>query len=328
MIKKFLLLVLSFIFGGVIFSWIIQTVGWEEIQSIFSAIHVWQIATLFLIYLLVPILEGYRWKEILKTQKKKISFKDSSQLGIIAFAINFLFPALFGLTEFFRGYFLKRKKDYLVTKISSSIVIDRIVGWTVNIIIIVVSVFLFFYQTNAIPHDLLINISWFFGFFTICLAVFYFKVFNKSSIVRIFYRFLNSDMRVASQEIEKDVFGFFNLPGRKMIKPFLISAVKDLIMVITIWLLMFFLEIKISFLAALFILGFTYLIVVIPLPASLGTHEAIQIFVFSSLGLKSSSAVAFAMLLRGAGVLISLLGFVLFFRIGGSFLKKYFYDTD
>ena len=278
--KKSLLFILSFLLGGGIFAWIIRLVGWDEIQSTFFTLSIWQISLVFVLYLLIPLLEGLRWKEILKTQNKEISLKDSCKLGVIGFSINFLFPILFGATDFFRGYYLKEKKKYSGIKVSSSIIIDRIIGWTVNVLLIVLGVFWFFYKTRTIPDNLLIYVSWFFLFFIISLIFFYFRVLNKKSIVEIFYKFFNEKAKNISQEVEKDVFIFFNLSKKKAIKPFLISLVKDLIMMLIIWLLMMFLQVRISLLSAFFILAFTYLIIIIPLPASLGSHEVIQIFIF------------------------------------------------
>ena len=60
----------------------------------------------------------------------------------------------------------------------------------------------------------------------------------------------------------------------------------------------------------------------IPLPTSLGSHEAIQTFAFNSLGLGASTAAAFTMIIRGAELIFALAGIAFFLRLGIGLLKK------
>ena len=54
----------------------------------------------------------------------------------------------------------------------------------------------------------------------------------------------------------------------------------------------------------------------VPIPADLGAHEAIQVFSFNALGLGQSLAPAFAMIQRGAELVFAFLGIALFFKLG------------
>ena len=94
------------------------------------------------------------------------------------------------------------------------------------------------------------------------------------------------------------------------------------------WILIIFLSKKIDILSALSVLGFTYLAAMIPLPAALGSHESIQTFAFNSLGLASSTAAAFTMIIRGAELLLAFLVLAMLFKVGVSFIKNLlFKDT-
>ncbi len=87
--KRFLLLIFSFLLGASLFILVVQSVGWQAIKEVFFVINTQQILMLFLLSLLVPLIEGLRWREILKVEIKKISFKISNLL------INY-FPKLKG----------------------------------------------------------------------------------------------------------------------------------------------------------------------------------------------------------------------------------------
>jgi uncharacterized membrane protein YbhN (UPF0104 family) len=64
----------------------------------------------------------------------------------------------------------------------------------------------------------------------------------------------------------------------------------------------------------------------IPIPTSLGSHEAIQTFAFNALGLGASSATAFTMIIRAAELLLALVGIIFFFRLGAIVLKDFLFE--
>ncbi len=100
-----------------------------------------------------------------------------------------------------------------------------------------------------------------------------------------------------------------------------LSFLRAAVMYVRTWLLIVFLLGKgIGLLPALSILGFSYLAVMIPIPAALGSHEAIQTFAFNSLGLGASSATAFTMIIRGAELIIALAGIMILFKFGIGFI--------
>jgi len=117
-------------------------------------------------------------------------------------------------------------------------------------------------------------------------------------------------------ETEKEIFDFFKPKRKSMWKGFGLSFLRAAAMYLRAWLLILFLGKSISALPALSILGFTYLAAMIPIPTALGSHEAIQIFAFNSLGLGLSTATAFTMIIRGAELIIALVGVVILYRLG------------
>jgi len=326
--KGFLLLTLSFLIGVGVFAWVISFVGWESIQKIFFAINVWQVLILFVLSISIPLIEGIRWREVLKTTNKEISVFDSSKLGISSFSINFFAPILFGLAEFFRGYFIKQKKNYSSLEIASSIIIDRIIGWTIDAIFVVFGIVLFFYNSRIAPNDLLLKIGIVFSFFVIVLLFFYSRALKNISIIKFIYKLFNREAGKKSLDVEEGVFKFFRLPVKNTFKPFLLSFIKDSIMSFKFWLLILFLGNSISLISTISIVAFTYLAIIIPVPATLGSYEIIQLFAFNSLGMKSSMAIAFTMIDRGLSFLVAIFGGIFILRIGDVLLKKYFIEKD
>jgi len=324
--KRFLFLILSSLFGVGLFAWVVQSVGWQAIKKVFFVVNTWQILILSFLGLLIVLLEGFRWKEILKMEDKNISFIDFFKLGVASFSITFFVPILFGSAEFLRGYFLKQKKNYSGLEITSSIIIDRIVGWTVDVLFVVLGVIFFFYNTREYPNDLFVKIGLVFLFLLFCLTFFYFRALKNISIVKIFHKIFNNELGDKSLEIENGVFNFFRLPKRKIAKPFILSLIKNLIICFKAWLLILFLGETIPFMFSVSIVAFTQLAIIVPVPATLGSHEIMQVFAFNSLGLDSSIAVAFTMIDRGVSFLVALVGVIFLFKIGGNFLKKYFIE--
>jgi uncharacterized membrane protein YbhN (UPF0104 family) len=178
---------------------------------------------------------------------------------------------------------------------------------------------LFFLLTIGLPPmKLAIIFGGVFLLFAAVIIFFYFKSFKRESMVRFFVKNGNRQLL----EIEKEIFNFFRPKKLLMWKAFLLSFFRATIMFSRTWLLIIFLGKSIGALPALSILGFTYLAVMIPIPTALGSHEAIQIFAFNSLGLGASTATAFTMIIRGAELIVALAGIIILFRLGIILIKN------
>ena len=326
--KKFFLFLISLFIGIGIFLWIGKTVGWQEIGSaflLFTGTH--GIIILFLTFL-VLLIGNRKWQEILKAQNVEISFFELFKAFLAGFSVMFLAPVLIWAGEILRGYVIRRKNKIAWTKIMASVFIDRVLEWTINLIVIVLGSFYFLYKIGLPSRNLLIIFGSVFLAFLLAISYFYFKVSKKESIVRFLFKI--SGFQKHSQnnllfEAEKEIFNFFKWENEFMKKSFLLSFIRAGVMCLRAWVLILFLGKNIEFLSALSILGFSYLAAMIPIPTALGSHEAIQIFAFKSLSLTLSSATAFTMIIRGAELLVALLGIVIVFRVGVGFLKDMFF---
>ena len=323
--KKFLLFLISLLVGIGLFFWIIKTVGWQEIKNAFLVFTGWQGLVIFGLTLLMMLIGNWKWKEILKGENIKTSFRELFRPYLAGFAVMFLAPILLLAGEIFRGYILKAKNFVPWSKGMASVFIDRITEWTANLVVIFFGILFFLYTIGLPPRNLGIIFGGAFLLFAFGISIFYFKTIKRESMAKSLLRILGLErLNHANSilDIEKEIFNFFKPKKIAMWKVFSLSFLRALVMYFRTWFLVIFLGKSITSLPALSILGFTYLAAMIPIPTALGSHEAIQTFAFSSLGLGGGTATAFTMIIRGAELIIALVGVVILFRLGIDLLKN------
>jgi uncharacterized protein (TIRG00374 family) len=316
--KKLLLFLVSLLVGLILFFWILETVGWQEIQKAFLVFTGWKGLVIFILTFLVMLTGDWKWREILKSKGVEIPFFELLKSYLAGFALMFLSPIIFWGGELFRGYVLREKYSIPWSKGMGSVIIDRILEWTTNLIIIFIGSIFFVFLVDFPPLKLLAIFGGSFLFIVLALGLFYFKCIKKESIIGFFLR----NNKNHPLETEKEVFDFFEPKNPAMWKALGISFLKAGITYLKTWILILFLGKNLGPLESLSILGFTYLAATIPTPTSLGSHEAIQTFAFNSFGIGASTAAAFTMIVRGAELIFALAGTIIFFRLGIGLLKK------
>lgn len=319
--KKFLLFLFSLLIGIGLFLWIGGVVGWQEIKKAFLVFTGWKGAVILFLTLLMALIGTWKWKEILKGEGIKVSFKNLFSPYLAGFSVMFLAPVLIWGGEVFRAYTLKRKDSVSWTKGMASVTIDRILEWTTNLAVIFFGIIFFFYKIGLPPKNLGIIFGGAFLFFSIGIFFFYFKTLKKESIAKVFIKVFNNQSDSRPLEIEKEIFNFFKSQNKSMWISFGLSFLRTTVMYLRVWLLILFLGKSIGGLPVLSILGFTYLASMIPIPTALGSHEAIQTFAFNSLRLGLPTATAFTMIIRGAELFIALFGVVILLHFGVKIIK-------
>lgn len=323
--KKLLLFLISLLIGVILFVWVLKIVGWQEIKRAFLVFTGWQGLVIFGLTLLMMLIGNWKWKEILKGENIKISFRELFKPYLAGFTVMFLAPIMLLAGEIFRGYVLKAKNFAPWSKGMASVFIDKITEWTANLIVIFFGVLFFLYTIGLPPRNLGIIFGGAFLFFAFGISIFYFKTIKRESMAKFILRILGPErLNQANSilDIEKEIFNFFKIKKTAMWRAFSLSFLKALAMYFRTWFLIIFLGKNITALPALSFLGFTYLAAMIPIPTALGSHEAIQTFAFNSLGLGASTATAFTMIIRGAELIIALIGVVILFQLGIILLRK------
>ena len=340
--KKVLVFLFSFVIGLGLFFLVVEWVGWKEIKEILFAFSGWKGLIILGITLLIWLINIWKYKFIFKSQGYNFSVWSLGEILFASFAVAYLFPTAYFGGEAFKAYAIK-KKFFLSWKISLAIIaIEKLLSASVIFLFLVAGTVSFILLSNLPLKNFGIIALVLIGGLAVGLTIFYFKSFKKESILNpvrdtFFFRFLSVlgisngvkwffrffGVKIGKShlagEIEKEVFRFFDFRKKLMWKGLGISFLKYFLALVRCWFLVLFLKEEINILIALAVLSFIYLAYVFPFPAKIGSLEAAQVFVFSSLGLGAAAGATFSFILRGAEILIALFGLIFLIKLSVKF---------
>ncbi|MDD5144548.1 MAG: lysylphosphatidylglycerol synthase transmembrane domain-containing protein [Candidatus Pacebacteria bacterium] len=319
--KKFLLLLFSLAVGVILFLWIAQTVGWEGVQKAFKIFTGWEGLVVLGLTLLTIGISTWKWKAIIEAEGIKVRLSSLVGPYLASFSIMYFAPILIWGGELFRAYVLKERNGIPWQKGMASVIIDRILELTINLFVIVLGFIFFLFFIGVPPLKLTVFFGGTFLIFAFILAFFYLTCWKRGSIINFFVK--NNGNKFV--ETEKEIFSFFKKNRSSLWKAVMLSFLKIGVMYVRAWFVILFLGKIISGFTVFSIFSFSCLAVMIPIPAALGSHEAIQTFAFNALGAEASVATAFTMTQRGAEMIVALLGVVIIFRLGLILIKNNFF---
>ena len=318
MMKRLILLLGSLLAGLFIFGFLISGVGWQEVRE---PLQMFSFSKAFVIFLLTGafLLAGaLRWQFVLKGQGCSIPFSSVWRPYLAGFSLLFFIPIVPFASEFFRVSALRDLHKVEFGRGMASVLIDRILEVTSNLFVVIMGGVLFLFAEHGIPYSVkTLGIICFIGIWFLFLSLLYIRIFQKRSVIQLLWKG-NGGM----QEIEKEVFAFFHLKNRFFWQGLFFSFLKSAIGLLRVWALIFFLGKGFAGLAGVTILGFYYLAVLVPIPAALGSHEAIQAVGFGVFGLGAGTGAAFALVVRAVEILFAFAGLALFFHFGLRFMKS------
>lgn len=256
---------------------------------------------------------------VLKSQGYNIPTLRIIEYYLSGNAIGFFFPMVILGGEIFRGYDLKEKYSVPWPKSIASVFIDRFLEITINAIVIIFGIFFLFSKVSFLSQKIGIALFLLAISTAIAVVVFYFKSFRKESIIKFFLKKLNLRHNNGADtmiDVEKEIFAYFGPNKKTMWQGFGLSLITQLILTARTFFLVLFLGKQISFLGATAVVAFSFLAITLPIPAALGSHEAVQSFVFNAFGLGANIGMAFVFIVRGAELAVALLGLIFFFRFG------------
>ncbi len=334
--KQKILVIFSFLLGLAIFLWLGKMIGWREIGESFSVFTGWQGLVIVALSFLIAAIGNWRWREILRDAKTEVPFWDLFKVYLGGYSMMYLLPILVWGGEAFRVYGLTKEKKIPWQKTFASVVIERVLEWTMNIFIIFLGIIFFVlykYETHLPSKEIILIFGAALVFFISIISYFYVKALGKKSIVRGLVRKFGGrelDDNHSLMVVENEIFNFFQLDNPSFLKGVFLSLLRALAMQLRGWILIIFLGFSIGFWSSLSILGFTYTSSLIPIPAALGSHEVIQVFAFTALGMEASTATAFTMIIRTAEIIVSTLGILFIIRTGFNLVGSKFlnYDED
>ncbi len=323
MFKKLLLFFISLFIGIILLVWIIHFIGWQEIKSAFLIFTGWHGIIILLLTALMLFLGMWKWKVILKSQGYDLPLQKLTNSYLAGFSLAYLFPLLVFGGEIFKGYILKENFSIPWKNGMTSTIIDKIMEATSFLITIFAGLIFFLLKIGLPPQNIGIILGGGLLVVSCAIGLFYFKVFKKESMVKLFAKLFNHRklLNVEVLEAEKEIFTFFKSRKRALFVASLLAFARVAVTWLRCWVLIIFLGESVAPLSALAILGFYYFVFMIPIPMALGSHEVIQTFAFGALGLGAGAAPAFTMIQRAAELFLALMGMVIFFRFGVDLLK-------
>jgi uncharacterized protein (TIRG00374 family) len=285
--KSVLSFFISLIVGVGLLFWISRFIGWQETKSALLIFTGWHGIVIILLTLLMILAGAWKWKMILKSQGYDLSNREIIAPYLTCFSLIYLFQMVIFGGELFRGYILREKHNIPWTKAISSVFIDKILEATSFLVTVLAGMAYFFLKIGLPPKNLCFILGAFLVVCLISVGFFYFKIFKRESIIKSLNKFLNRRKTPGGDllGIEKEIFKFFKIKKKALWHGLGLAFLRVAISWARCWILILFLGKSISILSALTVLGFYYLATMIPIPATLGSHEAAQVFAFNALGL-------------------------------------------
>lgn len=310
--KKLFAFLFSLLIGIVIFGLVIEWVQWKEIKEVLTTFFSFKGLVISVISLLIYLVGVWKWKFILKSQGYNIPFRILGEVFLASFSITYLFTptAVLG-GEWFRAYALKKKFPLPWEKNLAALAVEKLLGATVLLLFLVAGILSFFFLVGAPLKRVGVITAICIGGLTLGLTIFYFKSFKKESIFKLILRIFgvkNNKNGGLIHTTEQEIFHFFDFKKSVMWKGLGISMIRYFLILIRAWLIIFFLRGQTSLLVSMVVVLFIYLAYLCPVPAGLGSLEVAQSFAFNSMGLGLVTGISFSFILRGAEILVALIG--------------------
>lgn len=303
--KKFLFIFLSLIFGISLFIFVLTKVGWQETWQTLNILSWSRFFSILIIASIGFLFSIIRWQIILKSQNHdKVSFKKTLKARMIGFSLSYLTPTVYFGGEPLRAIILKEESGVDWNKNIFSIIIDKALELTTNAFIVLVGIiYLLIYF--ALPNWLNYLLLGLFGFCLWASYFFYSRAFRQkgffTTIINFFW--LNKIKKIKGltgniQEIEKYISNFFSGQPKYLISAVFFSLISRFFSILAIWLIITSLGVQVSLIKILGIIALSAVIYFVPVPGSLGVHEASQAAIFSLFGLGDSTGIAFSLILK------------------------------
>ncbi len=327
--RNFLKFTLALLVGLFLFYFVVKDTGIEFVLEALSFFFKIEGFFIILITFAIVLLGSLRWREILRSDGEEVSLLKTLRYLVKGFTVDFLTPfSLFG-GEAVRIMLMEKevgfKKSFFATAT------DKIMDITAHFFFLLLgTVFLVLYGAShrdiVLLYALAVIILIFLG-----LALFYRKALRQKSflqwifgILRISNNYLNNTKNGQTViDVEKKIVFFFSSHKKEFAKGMILSFLRHFFFLLRVYLIMFFVIGYFDPALAVAIYGLTILSMLLPLPASIGGMEVILALGFAILGIAVAPAVILAVTLRGADLLVCIVGIALFIRLSvDSFLLK------
>ncbi|MGC9031602.1 MAG: lysylphosphatidylglycerol synthase domain-containing protein [Minisyncoccia bacterium] len=317
--SKFLKYLASFLFGLIVFIYFLKSLRAQEIQKAINFVLSFFGFCILLITICTVLVAILRRQYILKNFGFKLSFLAILKSWFINFSLSYFTPISVTGGEIPSVLFLEKKHNVSFVDGFSTIIVDEILNSTLTFISILLG-FLSFSFYGYFPEKLVFYFIAFIVFGLLFLLLFfYFKMLKKESIVKWFIDKFGLEKKIPiSQnnnyifEIEKNIIHFFDIKKIAFWKSFLLSLLREILLVFRSGVLIFFLTGGMEIQKILIIYALVNLAYLFPVPASLGSLELTSWWGFSILGFSNATSLSYCMTQRFIDILFAVFGSVIF----------------
>ena len=314
--------------GIILFAVAIEKIGVENLLATLLTLAWWKVLAIIGITLLIVLVSVIRWKIIIKGLGMEIKWRKVISAWIVGATFSYLTPVVFFGGEPLRAYFLKNNSEIPWSKNIASIVSDKVLELMTNLAIMILGVS-FLFSRVAIPFKIkLITILMIAGLLGMG-CFFLYKTFRRKGFFSSIFKSLGIDkfkkvkkMKGGIEETENEISYFFKNCKKALVISVILSLAKGLLMVARYWVIILCLGGIIGFSQTLSVVGTTFLVYFLPIPAALGIHEVSQAFMFQLIGLGVGLGIASSVTLRCTELLMALVGIVVLIVFGWGILKS------
>ena len=282
---------------------------WKTLKNL----QLWQILALLGINVIIYLLITLRWWLIIHAEKKSISYLPLLAIRVAVFGISYftLGPQVGG--EPLQVLYLERKYGMTYTRATSTVVMDKLLEFLANFILLSVGLTAVFQAgilstTNGSSFPSLIGLVILLLWPLIHIMLLYRGKYPVSTILRKFsnnkaVRFIAASERMAGAFCRRHLLSL----GYAIF----VSMLAALGMVSEFFLITSFLGIHLSFWQTIAAWTAGWLAFLVPVPGGLGALEASQVFALGAFGISAASAIGVTLIIRARDILIGGLGLLL-----------------
>ncbi len=314
--KKISGVIISLLVGFFIFFAVIKWTGWQEIKNAFDIFLSYKGLSIVLLSALIWVIGALKWKLILKDQGYDFSFKKLVEIYFAGFSLTYLTPIAIIGGEGFRAYALKNQFAIPWRKNIAVLAIEKILSGIFLAIFLLFGLFAFLFLTGLYLKYIEILIIGFFLLSVFLLFFIYFELYKKEKLIRFILKILGVKENGTAYNFSHDVFSFFHFNKPLFWKTCLVSFLRYFFVFLRTWLLFFFITQNGSFFIAGAVMLFLYVSYLLPVPAGIGSLEAAQMFLFSSLGFDPIHGITFSLVLRSSELFVTAFGIIILLKLG------------
>ncbi|HEX9722572.1 MAG TPA: lysylphosphatidylglycerol synthase transmembrane domain-containing protein [Candidatus Paceibacterota bacterium] len=317
--KRIFLGTAAFMGGVVLFGVLISYIGWHEVWASLQTLSFLSIAVLFTTTAVFLALGVFRWQYILKSQGYSLGFLQLWKSFLSGFSLLFFVPIIPFANEVFRGSVLRDKYNIPFSRGMASVVIEHILELTSTVVTVVAGGVIFLSMSNVSYSVKTFAVILFVTVWFAAASVLYIRIFQKKTIVGFLGR-----KKGNVQEVEQEVFAFFRLDNRYFWQGVSLSFLRNISALARVVAMLFFFGKGIALVPGITILGFYYLAILVPVPAALGSHDALQAAGFAVFGFGAGTGAAFALAIRAAEIAFAGAGLIYLVHHGVHMLGNFF----